>query len=178
MRNEWCTQATCLKQQIFGGSMTELTFRVGAGVPSAAPLKYSSITLWDQMNRIHHFDVFVRSLLRKRKPGSCVKKATNQPSSPPPTPERKRKMQKSHDAVGLVRKIHQTSPPNGVSPRTDRPSPLRPQKREPPFAASFRPLKIPRVSGPFQIDGYRRMYLIITWKTNSKKKYGLHILFK
>jgi hypothetical protein len=29
-------------------------------VPSAAPLKYDSITLWDKMNRIHHFDVFVR----------------------------------------------------------------------------------------------------------------------
>lgn len=29
-------------------------------VPSAVPLKYDSITLWDKMNRIHHFDVFVR----------------------------------------------------------------------------------------------------------------------
>lgn len=33
-------------------------------VPSAAPLKYDSITLWDKMNRIHHFDVFVRFVSR------------------------------------------------------------------------------------------------------------------
>lgn len=31
-----------------------------SSVPSAVPLKYDSITLWDKMNRIHHFDVFVR----------------------------------------------------------------------------------------------------------------------
>lgn len=33
-------------------------------VPSAAPLKYDSITLWDKMNQIHHFDVFVRFVSR------------------------------------------------------------------------------------------------------------------
>ncbi|EEZ98435.1 hypothetical protein TcasGA2_TC000914 [Tribolium castaneum] len=36
-------------------------------VPSAAPLKYDSITLWDKMNRIHHFDVFVRFVLLPRR---------------------------------------------------------------------------------------------------------------
>lgn len=58
-----------------GGSMMELTFRVVAVCPiRRASLKYDSITLWDKMNRIHHFDVFVRFYTSASTPNTPRKK--------------------------------------------------------------------------------------------------------
>lgn len=88
-------QATCLKQQSYRLSRVDDGINIQSCspcVPSAAPLKYDSITLWDKMNRIHHFDVFVRF--------ERVSSAAPQPARREKTPERKRKMQKSQDAVG------------------------------------------------------------------------------
>lgn len=55
--------------------MMELTFRVVAVCPiRCASLKYDSITLWDKMNRIHHFDVFVRFYTSALTPNTTRKK--------------------------------------------------------------------------------------------------------